>query len=127
MNDNPMKFHKSLGNVKDEDVSPGEIRLLQTLVRDSEDQIVMYRMKEIKIAEKIKELWSGIKEFKQLAQESRIFIDQHPLFSAICAASGITPEKGRKLFYKRVENKIARKIQKRKQNNGQETEDSCDE
>lgn len=118
MNPNPTKFHKSLGNVKDEDVSDGEIRLLQALVRDSEECIISYRLKEIKIAEKIKKLWDSIKEDKKLAQESRLFVDEHQLFEAICIASGISPIEGRKKFYKRVKDKIDRKVEKRKKTRG---------
>jgi hypothetical protein len=113
MSDNPTKFHKSLGNVKDLDVSDGEIRLLQALIQDSEFCIINYRLKEIKVAEKIKKLWNSIKEYKELAQESREFIDTHPLFESICVASGITPKEGRKKFYKRVNEKLAKRTKKK--------------
>ena len=73
---------------------------------------------EIKAGEKIKKVWDSIKEDKVLAQESRIFIDEHPLFESICIASGITPIEGRKKFYKRVNDKINKKIEKRKKTRG---------
>lgn len=109
MSENPTKFHKSLGNVKDEEISDGEIRLLHALIQDSEFCIINYRMKEINVAKKIKKLWDSIKEYKQLAQESREFVDEHPLFEAMCIASGITPKEGRKKFYRRVNEKIEKR------------------
>lgn len=105
----PSKFHKSMGNVKDEEVSDGEIRLLQYIIRDCENSIVTYRLKELKVAKKIQKIWDTIKDYKELAQESRIFIDDHPLFAAMSIASGISPDKGRKLFYKRIEDKLKNK------------------
>ncbi len=116
--DNPTKFHKSMGNVKDRDVTDGEIKLLQALIQDCERSIINNRMKEIRAQEKIKKVLNRLKEHKESAQESRIFIDEHPLFAAICTASGITPEKGRRYFYKRVEKKIKKRIEKRKKKNG---------
>lgn len=114
MSENPTKFHKSLGNVKDNDVSDGEIKLLQTLIRMCEDDIINYRMKEVRAKDKIEKIWNKLKPFKEEAQSARIFIDEHPLFEAMCAASGITLKKGQTLFYKRVEEKIKRKLDKRK-------------
>jgi hypothetical protein len=113
--DKPTKFHKSFGNVKDEDISDGEILLLHALLRDTEQQIIMYRLMEERIAEKIKKLWNSIKEQKKLAEESRIFIDTSPLFASLCQASGISPETGRKKFYNRVNDTIDRKLKKRKE------------
>ena len=62
----PTKFHKSFGNVKDEEISEGEILLLRYLIKDSEQQIIHYRLKEERIIEKIKKLWGSIKEDKRL-------------------------------------------------------------
>lgn len=118
MNENPTKFHKSLGNVKDEEVSDGEIRLLQAVIHDCEETIIAFMIKEVKIQEKIKKILASIKEERTLAQESRMFIDEHPLFEAVCVASGITPLEGRKKFYSRVEAKFERKAIKRKKSHG---------
>lgn len=118
----PTKFHKSLGNVKDNEIGEGEIRLLRALIRDTEFQIIQYRLKEARIAEKIKKLWDSIKKDKRLAQEARQFIDTHPLFASICTASGITPDSGRKKFYKRVNDTIERKLQRRRRTHA-ESED----
>lgn len=114
MSDNPTKFHKSLGNVKDKDVTEGEIKLLQTLIRMCEDDIINYRVKEERVKEKIEKIWNDLKPFKGEAQSARIFVDEHPLFEAMCLASGITVRKGQMLFYKRVEAKIKRKLDRRK-------------
>jgi hypothetical protein len=122
--DKPTKFHKSLGNVKDEEISDGEILLLRALIRDTEQQIIIYRLKEERIVEKIKKLWNSIKEQKKLAQESREFIDRSPLFASICIASGISPEKGRKKFYDRVTDTIERKIKRRKERHGEIEDES---
>jgi hypothetical protein len=124
MNENPTKFHKSLGNVKDEEVTDGEIRLLQALIQDSEFCIVNYRLKEIKAAEKIKKIWDSIKPDKKLAQESREFIDSHPLFESMCVASGITPKEGRKKFYKRVNDKLSKRTKKKYGRSKKETAES---
>lgn len=114
MNENPTKFHKSLGNVKDEEVTDGEIRLLQALIHSSEEDIINFKLKEEKINIKIKKLWDGIKDYKSLAKESQYFIDFHPLFEQMCIASGITPDEGRKKFYKRLDEKLDRKLNKKK-------------
>lgn len=114
INENPTKFHKSLGNVKDVDVSDGEIRLLQTLIRLCEDDIINYRMKEERAKEKIEKVWNELKPFKSDAQAARIFVDGHELFESMCFASGITVIKGQRLFFKRVEAKIKRKLERRK-------------
>ncbi len=108
------KFHKSLGNVKDEDVLSGEIKLLQTLVRMCEDDIINYCVKEERAKEKIEKIWNELKPYKQEAQTARIFIDEHPLFEAICSASGVTHRKGQALFFARVDAKVKRKLAKRK-------------
>lgn len=113
--DKPTKFHKSLGNVKDEEVSDGEILLLRALVRDTEQQIIIYRLREARVVEKIKKLWDSIKDQKKLAEESRQFIDTSPLFASICQASGISPELGRKKFFARVNDTIERKLKRRKE------------
>jgi len=120
----PTKFHKSLGNVKDEDITDGEILLLRALIRDTEQQMIIYRLKEDRIAQKIKKLWQSIKEQKKLAQEAREFIDKSPLFASICMASGISPELGRKKFYNRVNETIDRKIKKRKEKHATTTDES---
>jgi hypothetical protein len=112
-NKKPTKFHKSLGNVKDEDVTDGEILLLRALIRDTEQVIINYRLKEYRIGRKVKKLYDSIKEDRRIAQEASKFIDNHPLFAAICQASGISPLAGKRKFYKRVEDTINRKIQKR--------------
>lgn len=124
MNDNPTKFHKSLGNVKDEEIDDGEILLLRALIRDTEQQIITYRLKEIRIAEKIKKLMNSLKPYKQLAQESREFIDTSPLFALICQSSGISPELGRKKFYSRVNETIERKAKRRKEKDATTTDES---
>jgi hypothetical protein len=124
MEDEPTKFHKSLGNVKDEDVSDGEILLLRALLRDTEQQIIIYRLQEERIVEKIKKFWNSIKPQKKLAQESREFVDRSPLFAAICQASGISPELGRKKFYARVNDTIERKLKRRKEKHGQTEDES---
>ncbi len=111
----PTKFHKSLGNVKDTEISEGEILLLRYLIKDTEQQIINYRLKEAKIGEKIKKLVDSIRKDKILAQESREFIDTSKLFETICMASGITPSSGRRKFYKRVSNTIDRKLERRKE------------
>ena len=115
MKDEPTKFHKNLGNVKDDEVSDGEILLLRTLLKDTEQQIIIYKLQEARIAEKIKKLWEGTKEQKKLTDECVQFIDKSPLFAAMCIASGITPEIGRKKFYMRVNDTIERKLKKRKE------------
>ena len=114
MSENPTKFHKSLGNVKDTDVSDGEILLLQTLIRLCEDDIVKYRMKEERAKEKIEKIWTELRQYKSEAQASRIFVDQHPLFTSMCDASGITVRSGREMFYSRVEDKIQRQLDRRR-------------
>lgn len=119
MSDKPTKFHKSLGNVKDDEITDGEILLLRALIRDTEQQIILYRLREARVAEKIKKLWSGLKEDKTLAQEAREFIDKSPLFAAICQASGMSPDTGRKKFYARVNGTIDRKLKRRKEKNAE--------
>ena len=114
MNENPTKFHKSLGNVKDDNISDGEIRLLQTLIRMCESDIINYRIKEERVKEKIEKIWVELKPYKKEAQSARLFVDNHELFKSMCAASGITVKKGKQLFYKRVNTKIKRKLEKRK-------------
>lgn len=116
----PTKFHKSFGNVTDEEISDGEIKLLQALIRDCEQKIIIYRLKEVKAAHKIEKIWNAIKEDKELAQESRQFVDEHPLFSSMCLASGITPEQGRRKFYKRVNDTLKRKMSKLKKRHAKE-------
>jgi hypothetical protein len=120
----PTKFHKSLGNVKDEEVSDGEILLLRALIRDTEQQMIIFRLTEDRIAQKIKKLWESIKEQKKLAQEAREFIDKSPLFASICMASGISPELGRKKFYNRVNETIERKLKRRKEKYGTTSRES---
>jgi len=122
--DKPTKFHKSLGNVKDEDITDGEILLLRALIRDTEQQIIFYRLREARIAEKIKKLWNSIKDQKRLAQEAREFVDRSPLFASICMASGISPEAGRRKFYSRVNDTIDRKLKRRKEKYATTTEKS---
>ena len=120
----PTKFHKSFGNVKDEEITEGEILLLRYLIKDSEQQIIYYRLKEERVIEKIKKLWNSIKDDKKLAQEAREFVDKSKLFALICQASGISPETGRKKFYSRVNDTIDRKLKKRKEKHGKIEEES---
>ena len=105
----PTKFHKSFGNVEDEEISDGEILLIRTLLRDTAQQIISYRLKEIRVARKIKKLMDSLKPAKQLAKESQEFIDKSPLFALICQASTITPELGRRKFYARINDTVKRK------------------